>query len=89
MKKEVKKEEAEKDLKKETEEEEAKVIRKEPLSLEELLAKKKAEEEARNRVSFLRAAWIPHSLLLTFLHMLNFLKLISLPFIFQPYSLNF
>lgn len=50
VKKELKKEEADKELKKELEEEEAKPVRKEPLSLEELLAKKKAEEEARNRV---------------------------------------
>ncbi|KAK3912947.1 Pre-mRNA-splicing ATP-dependent RNA helicase prp28 [Frankliniella fusca] len=53
VKKEVKKEDNDKDLKKEVEEEEAKPVRKEPLSLEELLAKKKAEEEARNRPKFL------------------------------------
>ncbi|XP_052131167.1 probable ATP-dependent RNA helicase DDX23 [Frankliniella occidentalis] len=53
VKKELKKEDSEKDPKKEIEEEETKPVRKEPLSLEELLAKKKAEEEARNRPKFL------------------------------------
>lgn len=52
IKRELKKEELE--LRKENEEDESKLLaRKEPLSLEELLAKKKAEEEARNRVSLI------------------------------------
>jgi len=50
----VKQEDKSKDVKKEEEEEEKKpVVRKEPLSLEELLAKKQAQEAERNRVGIL------------------------------------